>query len=267
MVFLLPLMLPWLYAWLIHPRWPRRDHGRFLGVNYAHRGLWHAHCPENSLSAFAAASARGYGMELDVHLTADGALVVHHDSSLRRMCGQDIRIERSSLEAIRACRLLDSGESVPTLAQALAAAGDAPLIVELKPTVRNAFRLSRAVHAQMQGYKGPWCVESFSPLALLWFRLFAPAVLRGQLTYNRLRDSGSLSEWLAHLAVASMLQNALSRPDFVACEVSGDTPGNLPLRWLRRMGTPMVGWTVRSSAAMQACRSRYAMVIFEHFLP
>ena len=260
------LMLPLLYFWLIHPRLPRRELSRFTGVCYAHRGLWNISRPENSCAAFAAAAEGGYGIELDVRMTADGALVIHHDRSLARLCGEDIRIRRSSLARIRTCRLGD-GEAVPTLAEALAAAGGTPLIVELKPDRGNAFRLSRAVYAQMRSYPGSWCAESFSPLAMLWFRLRAPEVIRGQLAFSRIRQSKSLPALLSRLAAASLLQNALSRPDFVAYEMNGAFPRSLPLRLLARMGAPIAAWTLRTPEALAACRERCAMVIFEGFLP
>ena len=206
-------------------------------------------------------------MELDVRMTADGALVIHHDGSLARLCGEDVRIERSGLERVRACRLKGSGESVPTLAEALSAAGGAPLIVEVKPAGGNAFRLSRAVYAQMRSYPGPWCAESFSPLAMLWFRLRAPEVIRGQLAFGRIRQSRSLPALMTSLAAASLLQNVLSRPDFVAYEMAGGIPRSLPLWLWRRMGAPVAAWTIRSPEAMSVCRNRCALTIFEGFLP
>ena len=60
------------------------------GYRYAHRGLHdlNAGRPENSLGAFRAAAEAGFGAELDVHLMADGALAVVHDSDLERVCGR-----------------------------------------------------------------------------------------------------------------------------------------------------------------------------------
>ena len=57
--------------------------------------------PENSLSAFKAAVDKGYGIELDVHLTADNELVVHHDDSLYRMCHIERDIKDMTLKEIR----------------------------------------------------------------------------------------------------------------------------------------------------------------------
>ena len=93
----------------------------------AHRGA-SAYEPENSLAAFRAAVRLGAdGIELDVHDTADGALVVHHDPSLSgRPIGE---LAAANLTAHR----LPNGEPVPTLAQALAAIGrDCRVFVEVK---------------------------------------------------------------------------------------------------------------------------------------
>ncbi|MBQ7865592.1 MAG: glycerophosphodiester phosphodiesterase, partial [Clostridia bacterium] len=78
-----------LYLFLIFPNLPRRDVRHLQGYDYAHRGLWNATLPENSMAAFRNAVAHGFGMELDVHLTKDDQLVVFHDDSLLRMCGVD----------------------------------------------------------------------------------------------------------------------------------------------------------------------------------
>ena len=107
MILLLILLLA--YLWMIQPRFPRRKLPEGLKKHYAHRGLWNHERPENSLTAFRAATEAGYGIELDVHLTRDGHLVVHHDDSLLRMGGADKQIAQSTLLEIRACRLLDVG--------------------------------------------------------------------------------------------------------------------------------------------------------------
>ena len=71
----------------------RRGHpglARLRRWSYAHRGLHDETLPENSMGAFRAALEAGYGIELDVHLTADGNLAVIHDSSLQRTAGADV---------------------------------------------------------------------------------------------------------------------------------------------------------------------------------
>lgn len=51
--------------------------------------------PENSIPAFQAAIEAGYGIELDVHLTKDGKLVVFHDDDFRRICGEKGKVEET----------------------------------------------------------------------------------------------------------------------------------------------------------------------------
>jgi len=81
----------------------------------AHRGNQDAGY-ENSLAAFRAAGPAGAdGVELDIHSTTDGVLIVHHDPAIG-----DVVISQSTSAAIAALRL-PNGEPVPTLAAALAA--------------------------------------------------------------------------------------------------------------------------------------------------
>lgn len=80
----------------------------------AHRGA-SAEAVENSLTAFRLAHERGAdAVELDVHTTADGALVVHHDE----MVGPH-HVAHCSLAEVRG-HLLADGHPAPTLEEALA---------------------------------------------------------------------------------------------------------------------------------------------------
>ena len=68
---------------------------------YAHRGLHDKQngIPENSMAAFRLAVENGYGIELDIHLSADSAPVVIHDTSLRRTAGEDRTVGKILLES------------------------------------------------------------------------------------------------------------------------------------------------------------------------
>lgn len=265
------LLLLLIYADLIRPNLPRRDIPDLLGVDYAHRGLWTTnepgedHRPENSLAAFRAAVEKGYGIELDVHRTKDGALVVHHDDSLKRMTGQDIRIARSTLAEVRACKL-PNGEPIPTYDEVLEAVGGRiPMIVELKTEDGNHAALGQAVHERMKRYEGPWCMESFDPQAVKWFRLNAPEVIRGQLAYDAAGKGRNVREFMRNLFMASMLQNVLGRPDFIAFSAESVKWHSLPIHMLRLMKPWFAAWTVRSQDAMNSLRSKWDMQIFEKF--
>lgn len=97
-----------------------------------HRGARHE-APENTLRGIEVALAAGAdGVEVDVHLTRDGQVVVIHDDTLDRTCGAAGRVADLTLEALQR---LDAGQGqrVPTLAQVLEAVrGRAEAFVELK---------------------------------------------------------------------------------------------------------------------------------------
>jgi len=88
----------------------------------AHRGVSGLE-KENSMLAFTAAGNRSFwGIESDVHKTADGKYVMIHDDNTGRVSDTDICIEESTFDEISKIRLLDiDGETkrrdliVPTL--------------------------------------------------------------------------------------------------------------------------------------------------------
>ncbi len=93
----------------------------------AHRGASGHRC-ENSLEAFLEARRLGAdGVELDVHTTRDGALVVHHDPDLPGL-GSIVDLE---LVQVRHHRLAN-GEPIPDLAAALAVLSGMEVWIELK---------------------------------------------------------------------------------------------------------------------------------------
>ena len=73
----------------------------------AHRGLSGLEL-ENTASAFVAAGNRSYfGVETDVHRTADGQFVVIHDDTTKRVALDDLRVEETTFETLRSLRLVD----------------------------------------------------------------------------------------------------------------------------------------------------------------
>ena len=155
----------------------------FKGLNCAHRGLYgeDQQPPENSIPAFEAARAAGYGAELDVQLSSDGQVVVFHDDGLDRACGMAKPVNSLSREELSALLLFGTRERMPLLTEALGALGDAPVIVELKPAGASNALLCEKTLAIMREHGRTWCVESFDPRIVGWFRRNAPDVLRGQL--------------------------------------------------------------------------------------
>ena len=110
----------------------------------AHRGgaaLW----PENSLLAFRNALALGADfLELDVHLSRDGEVMVIHDATLDRTTDGSGPVREHTAAELRALHLKDRGgaptaEPVPTLDEVvdLAAAGQRQMLLEIKTDDRK----------------------------------------------------------------------------------------------------------------------------------
>ena len=176
------------FAFLIAPG--RRDEGLtapFYGRNFAHRGLhkMDRSVPENSIPAFDAAARIGYGVELDVRLSADGEVVVFHDDDLKRICGVDARVDELSWDELSTLKLCGTPNHIPLFSEVLAVIdGRCPIIVELKRGRRHA-ELCRKTYELLRSYKGRYCVESFDPRIVFWFRRRAPEVLRGHLLMGK----------------------------------------------------------------------------------
>ncbi len=77
----------------------------------AHRGLSGIE-RENTNAAFVAAGNRSYfGIETDMHITADGKFIITHDASTKRCSGIDANVEELPFDAVSGIRLNDKGMS------------------------------------------------------------------------------------------------------------------------------------------------------------
>ena len=264
-MFAILLFLFALYLFLIAPGKKGKDFSALRGFLYAHRGLFDNRngVPENSMAAFQRAVEAGFGMELDVQLTKDGQLVVFHDKTLSRMCGADVCLSDLSYEETQRYALLGTNERIPLFSQVLELVhGRVPLIVEIKH-YSSVDRVAQAAYALLSRCNGPYCVESFHPLAVRWFKKNAPQVIRGQLASGvTSRESPKYQQaFLKYLLV-----NALSRPDFIAYDIREDKNASILL--LRHMFTPLwVAWTVRTAREHEKALQTYDLQIFEGFMP
>ena len=266
-IVLILLALAALYLFLIMPRMTGRpDASALMGRYYAHRGLHdnQSDAPENSMAAFKKAVDAGYGIELDVQLTRDRIPVVFHDESLRRVCGVEGNVRDYTFEELQSFRLFHSEERIPLFEDMLAlVSGRVPLIVEIK-IHENAGEVCSIVDVLLKNYQGPYCMESFHPLAVKWYRKNRPEVIRGQLSC-RFGKTGS-REPFSQMLVHHLLTNVLCRPDFIAYD--HQHRGSLSRRLCRSLfGALSVAWTIRSPNELDACRSDYDLFIFEGFRP
>jgi glycerophosphoryl diester phosphodiesterase len=211
------------------------------GREYAHRGLHGGNVPENSLSAFSAAIARGMGIECDVQLSGDGRAMVFHDWDLDRLTAESGAVAGRTAAELTQVRLGEGNDRIPTLRDLLAMVrGRVPLLIELKTRRENRVGpLCLAVRGDLEGYSGDVAVMGFDPRVGAWFSANAPGVVRGLVVSEE--GSRTLSG-----AIRRRAAQWRARPDFLAYDVR-----DLPSRFAaaqRRRGLPVLTWTVRDPA-------------------
>lgn len=245
-----------------HPKWSTLQRWR-----YAHRGLHGEGVPENSMEAFRLALEGGYGAELDIHLLADGEVAVIHDASLLRTAGEDVKIEELTLEDLEKYRLEGTQQRIPLLKDVLELFdGKAPLIVEFKPVGNNHSELCSAAMEHLAEYDGLYCVESFDPRVVQWFKTNAPDICRGQLSEDFQKSgSGKLTPFL-RFCLTHLLVNTLSRPHFVAYRMEDREMWSVVLHRLFHR-THRAWWTVTDENQLALAERKKGIAIFEGFKP
>lgn len=234
---------------------------------YAHRGLHGKGVPENSMHAFELALQKGYGIELDVHLMSDGGLAVIHDSKLERTTGAQGCIEDLTTADLENYHLEGTWESIPQFQQVLELfAGKAPLIIELKAERGNHAALCQAVCQALEGYQGPYCIESFDPRCILWLHKNRPDIIRGQLSQNFLKDKSSNLPWILRFVLTNLMLNFLTQPDFVAYNFQ-DRSGLAPKLCQKLWSVQSVVWTLRCQQEHDAAVAEDRIPIFEYYQP
>lgn len=203
---------------------------------YAHRGA-SAEAPENTLAAFRRALEVGAdGIELDVHLSADGVPLVIHDETLERTTDGTGPVASCGIEGLRT---LDAGtwfapqfadEPLPTLEETLALlAGRLRLNLEVKES-----RAGRAVVELLQRFPAADVVlSSFDYGLLASLRRAAPELPLAVLT-----DDGN---WRRALARAEALRSCALHP-------RADLVNRPLMAACRRLRLPVFPWTVDAPA-------------------
>lgn len=255
------------YLLLIMPRTSSKKYTKpFLQWMYAHRGLHdnQTDAPENSLKAFAKAVEAGFGMELDVQLSKDKVPVVFHDFTLKRMCGAEGRVCDYTYDQLKRFFLAGSRERIPRLKEVLELVnGKMPLIVELK-VERLDLSLCKEVDKLLKEYKGMYCIESFNPLALRWYRRKHKDVVRGQLS-DAFNKEGENKGFIPFV-LQNLLLNCLGKPDFIA--YNHKYPKALSRKLCHRMyHNTAAAWTIKSEEELAAARKHFDIFIFDSFVP
>jgi glycerophosphoryl diester phosphodiesterase len=205
----------------------------------AHRGA-SAYELENSLAAFhAAVRLRADGIELDVHASTDGCLFVHHDETIR----PNLRIASLAAGSVRSLRLAND-EPIPTLTDALQAAGPLAVYVEVKALDQ---RHDASLLATLDAGPNPrgYAVHSFDHRIIQRLGRIRPGLSRGVLSASyplhpeeQLTDTGADALWQERSLVDRDLVDLMHKTNRRVIVWTVDRPDEM--RWLARLGADAV---------------------------
>ena len=243
----------------------------FLARPIAHRALHDLKSgrPENSLAAVSAAITAGFGIEIDVQLSADGVAMTFHDYALDRLTPERGAIRARESADLSTIPLKGGAGTIPTLKETLdLVAGKVPLLVEIKDQDGalgdKVGALETAVARDLSGYRGDVAVMSFNPHSVAAMRDLAPKIARGLVT-ERFPRLG----WSVPRARRLELRGI---PDFDRVEaafISHDVSdlASEPVARLKARGVPILCWTVRSAKIEAKARRIADNVTCEGYLP
>ena len=236
----------------------------------AHRGLHDAArgVIENTAGAVRAAIDAGYGIEVDVQVSADGEAMVHHDDALGRLTEGEGRLDRLEAAALKRVRFHGSDERMLTLGELCdLVAGRATMLVELKSRFDGDGRLAARVAQILTRYRGPVAPMSFDPHPIARLRHLAPALVRGIVAAKYRPHAGEdvMPARVRH-GMGCLLTALPAAAQFVAYGVA-DLPAVAPLLARKLLRLPLLTWTVRTPADRERAARFADQIIFEGFRP
>ena len=230
-----------------------------LATTVAHRGLHDGDKPENSIPAFRAAIEHGFTIEIDVHLSADGHLVVFHDDNLKRVCGVDKKVAKCTREELKTMRLKGTEYTIPTFDEFLALVdGKVGILCEIKGLNPYDNRIAAAVCGRLKTYVGKIALQSFNFGAVRYCRRHTDLPCGQLCTWQNPSTTGR-----SHLTdfMGKMCINKLSKPHFIAYDVR-DLDDN-PYIVKARRTLPVITWTVNSAEKLDLAKKYADNIIFE----
>jgi glycerophosphoryl diester phosphodiesterase len=223
-------------------------------LNQAHRG-GAGIAPENTLEAFEKALSVGAGvLELDVHATADGHLVVIHDAKVNRTTGESGAVGETTLAEVKRldagyCFTKDRGRSypwrgrdvrVPTLKEVYERFEGVPINVEIKEPARPGVEEALFDAIQAAGAEDRTLVVSENFGIIRRFRKAAD---------GRVATGSSTREILAFEVLRRLRLHSLLRPPYRALQGPEKLRGFLPVvtpafvRAAHELGVRVDVWT------------------------
>lgn len=242
----------------------------FLTIPITHRALHDVTKgrAENSPAAIRAAIDAGYGIEIDLQLSADGQAMVFHDETLDRLTGESGLVNQRRAADLSRIPLTGSTDTIPTLTEVLAlVAGRVPLLIEIKDQTGDMSptdaRLEEATATALAGYNGPVAVMSFNPHAVINMARLAPHIPRGITT-----SAYDPADW--HPVSAARCAELRQIPDYDragACFISHEASDLARPRVaeLKTKGAVLC-WTITSPEAEAKARKIAQNITFERYL-
>ncbi len=256
-----------LYLLMIMPQVGKRtDSYLFTNHLYAHRGLFDndTDAPENSMKAFKKAVDAGYGIEMDIQLTKDNEVVVFHDAQLERMCHEEGKVRDYTLDELQKFSLANSEERIPLFWDVLSMVdGKVPLIIEYKMYSSDT-AVCVLANEILEKYQGVYCIESFNPFVVLWYKKHRKDIIRGQLSEDFLKNNIKVNPavWM----VGKLLFNFIVKPDFVAYNAKNYK--SLSRRLCRNLyKNTAVAWTIKDQTQLDEMKEQFDLFIFDSFVP
>lgn len=240
----------------------------------AHRGLHDAAggIVENTVPAFEAAIAGGYGIECDLQPAADGTPLVFHDLALDRLTrGSGLITDLAPACAAKLPFKSGGVTGILSFADFLTLVGGrVPIFAEIKSDWSDpnpAFLADIATLAT--GYAGALALMSFDPAVIAAMRNLAPGIPRGIVTGSYRYPDGA--PWYPkeltdarRAALANLEESGPADPYFYAYDVRA-LPSPVARRIREDLGLPLLTWTVRTEAERETARRHADAPIFEGY--
>ena len=242
----------------------------FLGAPIAHRALHDVQDgrPENSRAAISAAIDHGYGIEIDVQLSADNHAMVFHDYSLDRLAEGSGPIHAVSSVALAKTPLRGGSEGIPELEEVLdLVAGRVPLLIEIKDQDggmgENIGLLEERTARALTNYSGPVAVMSFNPHSVARMADLCPDIARGLVT-----SAYHAADWPLPATTRERLRDIPDYDRVGASFVSHEAPdlSRPRIAELKAAGAHILCWTIKSPEAEAEARKIAENVTFEGYL-
>ena len=243
---------------------------RFLTTPLAHRALHDVAQgrPENSRAAIKAAIAAGYGIEIDLQLSADNVAMVFHDYHLSRLSDASGAVRQKNAQSLKAIPLKGGDETIPTLGEVLELIdGQVPLLIEFKDQDgqmgTDIGPLERAAAKLLNTYVGPLAVMSFNPNTVALLADLCPDIPRGIVTSAYDPESWAPLSRTVCERLRDIPDYERSRASFISHEVADL---NRPrVAELKAQGANILCWTVTSAAMEAKAREVAENITFEQY--